>query len=236
MRIANLARSGNTAEAIHLYREIFDTSQAESKSAIDDILTGKPVMLPGQKRLIPASASQTGLLLTIAKKYANDNPDEAIQLFMDAYGTDPNDSRNFVEQLVAGSLVELPDGTSFQIAQGFINMTRASSPPDMVKNRKSINLISIIAIAGILIGLIAAGVAVIFSLTQEKESEALCCPSGNAHARPLNRHPNTFCLTGPHFWRSGYWSGTVQRCTQYRIRFQREYLCQRHRNQSDPDL
>ncbi len=176
MRITNLARSGNTAEAIHIYREIFDTSQAESKCAIDDILSGKPVMLPGQKRLIPASSSQTGLLLNIAKKYANDNPDEAIQLFMDAYGTDPNDSKNFIEQLVAGSLVELPDGTSFQIAQGFINMTRTSSPADTVKNRKSINIISIIAIAGILIGLIAAGVAVVFSLTQEKAPEALFAP------------------------------------------------------------
>ncbi len=176
MRITSLARSGNTAEAMHIYREIFDTSQAESKSAIDDILSGKPVMLPGQKRLIPTSSSQTGLLLTIVKKYSNDDPDEAIQLFMDAYGTDPDDSRNFIEKLAAGSLVELPDGTSFQIAQGFINMTRASSPTETLKNRKSINIISIIAITGIVIGLIAAGIVAVFSLTKEKAPEALFAP------------------------------------------------------------
>jgi DNA-binding beta-propeller fold protein YncE len=55
-------------------------------------------------------------------------------------------------------------------------MTRASSPADTIKNRKSINIISVIAITGILIGLIAAGVAIVFNLTQEKTPEALFAP------------------------------------------------------------
>ncbi len=55
-------------------------------------------------------------------------------------------------------------------------MTRASSPTETLKNRKSINIISIIAITGIVIGLIAAGIVAVFSLTKEKAPEALFAP------------------------------------------------------------
>jgi ribosomal protein L7/L12 len=122
-RMTDLARSGKQIEAIKIFREVFDTSLAESKRAIEAIAAGQPFVLPGQMKVIPATPSQTELLMKIARLNNDASPLEAIKLFKETYGTSLRDSKDMVEKLAAGGPVTLPDGTTFQVTQGFLDMT-----------------------------------------------------------------------------------------------------------------
>jgi len=175
-RMADLARSGKQVEAIRIYREVFDTSLTESKRAIDAIAAGQPVILPGQMKVISTTPSQTESLQKIAKLYIDVSPLEAIKLFKKTYGTSLRESKELFEKLAAGGLVPLPDGTVFQLTQGFTDMTTNTSQASMSGSRNSRSAIGILAVAGIAIGLMAVIIAIIFGVVNEKHPESLVAP------------------------------------------------------------
>jgi len=169
-----LARSGKQIEAIRIYREVFDTSLAESKRAIDAIANGQPVILPGQMKGIPSTPSQTELLMKIAGLYNEGNILEAIQLFGDAYGTNVSDSKDLIGKLAAGELFTLPDGTIFQLNQGFVDMTTKpileTRMPDGAKPR---SMISVVAISAMVIGFLAVIGVIAFEMIGKNDTVAL---------------------------------------------------------------
>jgi ribosomal protein L7/L12/streptogramin lyase len=176
-RMTDLARSGKQIEAIKIFREVFDTSLAESKRAIEAIAAGQPFVLPGQMKVIPATPSQTELLMKIARLNNDASPLEAIKLFKETYGTSLRDSKDMVEKLAAGGPVTLPDGTTFQVTQGFLDMT--SNPAleaSMPASVKSKSVVSILALTGMAIGLIAVLTVIIFGITSKNNTNALIAP------------------------------------------------------------
>ncbi|MGB8253671.1 MAG: NHL repeat-containing protein, partial [Anaerolineaceae bacterium] len=175
-RMAVLARSGKQIEAIRIYREVFDTSLTESKRAIDAIAAGQPVILPDQMKVVSAAPSQTELLEKIAKLYTDVSPLEAIKSFKLTYGSSLRESKELVEKLASGALVTLPDGTVFQLTQGFTDITTKSSQASQPGNRSSRSAVGILAIAGMAIGLMAVIIAIILGVINEKHPESLIAP------------------------------------------------------------
>jgi hypothetical protein len=172
-RIATLARSGSQLEAIKLFREVFDTSLAESKHAIEGIAAGQPVIMPDRLKPLSGTPSQTERLRHIADLHRNGNPIEAIRLFMDAYPASLKVSKDAVEQLAAGNLVSLPDGTVFQLLEGFTNLNPSLGIEETIRNKKKPgcgrSLVVILPAIGVLIGIIAALLAVLSGLPVENQ-------------------------------------------------------------------
>lgn len=184
-RMRDLARSGNQVEAIKIFREVFDTSLAESKQAIEAIAAGQPVILPGQMKMNPATPSQTELLMKIVKLNNDGSLFEAIDLFKERYGTSWLDSKNLVEKLAAGGPVTLPDGTTFQVTQGFLDMTTNPVPEsDIPNSTKPRSSIGILAIVGMAIGLLAVIGVFLFGVTSENNTGALIAPFSTATPYP----------------------------------------------------
>jgi ribosomal protein L7/L12 len=172
-RMVELARSGKQIEAIRIFREIFDTSLAESKRAIDAIAAGQPVIMPAESKLVESPTSRTDVLEQIINLHRNGSPLEAIKLFKETYGSGLDESRELVERLAAGDLVTLPDGTAFQMTQGFTDLTINPSLSSSAGTTRPKSGIGIIAAAGMAIGLLAVITVITFGLIQEKEPEVL---------------------------------------------------------------
>jgi ribosomal protein L7/L12 len=204
-RMTDLARSGNKIEAIKIYREVFDTSLSESKRAIEAVAAGQPVILPGQMKMTSTTPSQTEILMRIVKLSNDVSLLEAIKLFGDTYGTSLRDSKDLVEKLAAGGPVTLPDGTTFQLAQGFLDMTTNpisdSSVPRATKPR---NVVSIVALAGIAIGLLAVIGVLLFGVTGEKNPDALIAPFSTVTPSPS---PTVIPFASPIFTIGGEGTG-----------------------------
>ena len=184
-RMADLARSGKQLEAIKIFREVFDTSLTESKQAIEAIAAGQPVLLPGQLKVISATPSQTELLQNIAKLHTDGSPLEAIKLFKESYGSSLRESKELVEKLAAGELVTLPDGTVFQLTQGFTNLTtNSTSQASLPDSGRSKSAIGFLAVAGMAIGLMAVIIAIIFGVSNEKHPAALVASFSTATPNP----------------------------------------------------
>jgi hypothetical protein len=170
-RMVELARSGKQVEAIRIFREVFDTSLAESKRAIDAIAAGQPVIMPGSSTSITISTSQTEVLQQIANLYDNVSPLEAIKLFEETYGTSLSDSRELVEKLAAGNSIILPDGTDFQLTRGHTDLAAVSPAMDDSRGRTSTMAIKILAIGGLAIGILAVVIAAIIGTSKENRIE-----------------------------------------------------------------
>ncbi len=129
-RMVDLARSGKQIEAIRIFREVFDTSLAEAKRAIDAIAAGQPVIMPGASTEAAGSTTNLAVLQQIAHLYENISPLEAIKLFRETYGSSLSDSKAMVEKLAAGEVVTLPDGIIFQLTRGITDLTAITNAAD----------------------------------------------------------------------------------------------------------
>jgi ribosomal protein L7/L12 len=175
-RMVELARSGKQIEAIRIFREVFDTSLAEAKRAIDAIAAGQPVIMPAASTLVTSSAIQTKVLQQIVHLFENISPLEAIKLFKETYGSSLSDSKEMVEKLAAGDLVTLPDGTIFQLTKSISDLTAITAAADGSGSDKSTKAIKFLALGGLAIGILAVIIAAIFGITREKQSEPQIAP------------------------------------------------------------
>jgi ribosomal protein L7/L12 len=169
--MVELARSGKKIEAIKIYREVFDTSLADSKRAIDAIAAGQPVVMPATSPLVTSSLSHTTAMQQVAHLYKNVSPLEAIKFYKETYGTSLDDSKVLVEKLVAGELITLPDGTVFQMTEDETELTAITAAADVSGNDTSTKTIKFLAIGGLAIGILAVIIGAMIGMSKEKQSE-----------------------------------------------------------------
>jgi ribosomal protein L7/L12 len=170
-RMVELARSGKQVEGIRIFREVFDTSLAEGKRAIDAIAAGQPVIMPGSSPSVTSSASQSALLQQIAHLYENVSALEAIELFKETYGISLKDSKMMVEKLAAGEEISLPDGTVFQLTRGITDLTAITDAVDGSGSDKSTRMVKFLAIGGLALGILAVVIGAIIGISQETRLE-----------------------------------------------------------------
>ena len=175
-RMVELARSGKQIEAIRIFREVFDTSLAEAKRAIDAIAAGQPVVMPGASSEAAISTSKIAVLQQIAHLYENISPLEAIKLFKDTYGISLSESKLMVDKLAAGEVVTLPDGTIFQLTRGITDLTAITNAADGSGSDKSTRAIKFLALGGLAIGILAVIIGAIIGINREKQAEPQIAP------------------------------------------------------------
>ena len=170
-RMVELARTGKQIEAIRIFREVFDTSLAEAKRAIDAIAAGQPVVMPGASSSVTCSVSQSAVLQQIAHLFENVSPLEAIKLFRETYGISLSESKLMVGKLAAGEVVTLPDGTVFQLTRGITDLTAITDAAYGSGPDKSSKVITFLALGGLAIGILAVIIGAIIGISRETRIE-----------------------------------------------------------------
>jgi ribosomal protein L7/L12 len=175
-RMVELARSGKQIEAIRIFREVFDTSLAVAKRAIDAITAGRPVIMPGATTEANSSISKIAVLQQVAHLYENVSPLEAIKLFQETYNVSLSESKLMVEKLAAGGDVTLPDGMVFQLTRGITDLTAITDAVDGSGSDKSTKTIKYLALGGLAFGILAVIIGAIVGITRENKPEPQIAP------------------------------------------------------------
>lgn len=105
--VARLIREGNKIEAIKAYRETFDVSLAEAKSAVEKMEAGQPVIMPSGAPASPARSSQSVsheafTRAEISRLVQLGNKIEAIKLYREKTGAGLKEAKDAVEAFEAG--------------------------------------------------------------------------------------------------------------------------------------
>lgn len=123
--IKQLALSGSAIYAIKLYRETFGGDLLEAKTAVDNIIDGKPVVftsvqtftVPNAFGGIGAAVGQALELAQIQAEIQRGNKINAIKLYRETFGGGLAEAKTAVEAMERGKSVNLPN--NIRINSGF---------------------------------------------------------------------------------------------------------------------
>jgi ribosomal protein L7/L12 len=128
-KVTQLARNGQTIEAMKLYRETFPVGLREAKEAIDGVKVGRPLVIPDvrweDEAELPMEAAEE-----ITHLAAVGELEKAAQMYRVTFGTSHVEAKTAVQQLVEGRSIDIARSSARKETQATAVRRERSQPED----------------------------------------------------------------------------------------------------------